>query len=610
LVSSFEFSFPLHRNISQNIRSLEIIKISNMKNRLGAFLFIMYFTAIGNSQKISESTLLEFSGNDKVDCIIVMQDQLDMYGKTTGMTKNRKSTLVFQSLKNHASKSQEEVKAYLSISTIKYQSFHIFNGLQAYLTKDQAEYIVANFEVESIVYNEPAQVSDVSKTKEDESRAVAEWGILQIKADSVWQLGFEGSDVVVGGQDTGYDFDNSLIVNKYRGYETEGFDHNYNWHDAIDTVNVLNGDTINDPSVNPCGFLSDEPCDDHGHGTHTMGTMVGQDSINDIGVAPKASWIGCRNMDRGWGKPSTYTECFEWFLAPTDLEGLNPNPTKSPHVIANSWGCPEQEGCNASNWMFMETVVNNLSAAGTVVVVSAGNSGSGGCGSVSNPAAIFENSFSIGASNTGDNKAGFSSIGPVVVDSSFRMKPDVVAPGVGVRSIYLNEEFRTWNGTSMAGPHVAGAVALIINANPNLAGQVDVIKDILRSTAVPLIDSTECFMKDALEVPNFYYGHGRIDVLAAVKVAIDMISDVSSVSFNNEVRVYPNPNTGSFNIESEKGEEIDQIVIMDMTGRVIEYSKSELANGSVQISSLAAGLYIYSVKMGNSIVSGKVVVTE
>ncbi|MFT4533519.1 MAG: serine protease AprX [Saprospiraceae bacterium] len=581
-----------------------------MKNILGIILYIMCFVVIGNSQKISESTLAEFIENDRVDCVIVMHDQLDLYGKTNGMIKNRKSVFVFNSLKNHSSKSQESIKAYLSTNTIKYQSFHIFNGLQAYLTIDQAEYIVANFEVESIVYNKPSRVSDISKTKEDQSREIAEWGILQIKADSVWQLGFEGSGVVVGGQDTGYDFDNSLIVNKYRGYEPEGFDHNYNWHDAIDTVNVLNGDTINDPSVNPCGFSSEVPCDDHGHGTHTMGTMVGQDSINDIGVAPKASWIGCRNMDRGWGKPSTYTECFEWFLAPTDLDGLNPDPTMAPHVINNSWGCPELEGCNASNWMFMETVVNNLSAAGTVVVVSAGNSGSAGCGSVSNPAAIFENSLTIGASDIEDNKAGFSSIGPVVVDSTFRMKPDVVAPGVGVRSIFLNEEFRTWNGTSMAGPHVAGAVALIINANPNLAGQVDVIKNILRSTAVPLIDSTECFMNDALAVPNFYYGHGRIDVLAAVKVAIDMSTDVVSILVKNEVNVFPNPNSGSFIIETEDGTEIERIIITDMAGREVAFSKSKLSKSSIQISNIESGLYFYSVKTGDSKVTGKVVITN
>ena len=126
----------------------------------------------------------------------------------------------------------------------------------------------------------------------------------------------------------------------------------------------------------------------------------------------------------------------------------------------------------------METVVNNLSAAGTVVVVSAGNDGSS-CGTIANPSSIFENSFAVGASREDDSKAVFSSVGPVLVDGSNRIKPDVVAPGVNVLSINHQGGFNSWGGTSMAGPHVAGAVALIISANPDLAGQVDVIRDIL-----------------------------------------------------------------------------------------------------------------------------------
>jgi len=258
----------------------------------------------------------------------------------------------------------------------------------------------------------------------------------------------------------------------------------------------------------------------------------------------------------------------------------------------------------------METVVNNLSAAGTVVVVSAGNSGNSGCGSVSNPAAIFENSFTVGASNDQDSKAGFSSIGPVVVDSTFRLKPDVVAPGVGVRSIYLNEEFRTWNGTSMAGPHVAGAVALIINANPNLAGQVDVIKDILKSTAVPLIDSTECFMNDALEVPNFYYGHGRIDVLAAVNKSIDLSTEVVEIDLESEIKVYPNPSNGVLNLEAKEGTVINSIKIIDIAGRVIISSKNQLSENHVQVSGLVSGIYFYAVKTSDSVLTGRIVVSK
>lgn len=568
------------------------------------------FSAAVSAQKISTDLLLLYKHQDVADCMVVMTDQLDLYGQTDGLTKDQKAAFVSSRLASHAQTSQSDIIRYFASEAIDHQTFSIFNGMQAYLTHAQAMHIVAHFDVQMITYNEPSQIQELGRPSDLDRRMDAEWGIMQIGADSVWQLGYEGDGVVVGGQDTGYDWDNSLIKSRYRGYDNDIIDHNYNWHDAIDTLNALNNDSLNSTSaVNPCGFLSSEPCDDHGHGSHTMGTMVGQDSANQIGVAPAASWIGCRNMDRGWGKPSTYTECFEWFLAPTDLEGQNPDPSKAPHVIANSWGCPPSEGCNESNWAFMETVVNNLSAAGTLVVVSAGNSGGEGCGSVSSPAAIFENSFTVGASDINDAKGGFSSIGPVTVDSSYRLKPDVVAPGVQVRSIYLNEQFRTWNGTSMAGPHVAGAVALIINANPALAGQVDVIKDILRSTAVPLIDSTKCEGIDALSIPNFYYGHGRIDALAAVNRAIELTSVIDPQT-PVELQPYPNPNNGEFRLSVTSDIDWSKMIISDLMGRPASYSIDLLDMKNAKISGLLPGTYIYTIHIDGTRSSGKVVVTE
>ena len=205
---------------------------------------------------------------------------------------------------------------------------------------------------------------------------------------------------------------------------------------------------------------SQEPCDDQGHGTHTMGTMIGSEGDNQIGVAPDAQWCACRNMERGYGTPFTYIECFEWFLAPTDLNNENPDPSKAPHVINNSWGCPPTEGCNPDNFELMNIVVNNLRAAGIVVVVSAGNDGSG-CGSVYTPAAIYEGSFSIGATRSNDTIAGFSSRGPVWSDGSNRLKPNVCAPGTNVRSSVPGGGYDYSSGTSMAGPHVAGLVASV-----------------------------------------------------------------------------------------------------------------------------------------------------
>ena len=584
-----------------------------MKYILCVITIIICTSITLTSQSISDGLADQFEKKDLVDCIIVMEDQLDLIGKTNGWVKNRKANYVFNRLKAHASESQKAIRNYLAADNISFQSFFVFNGIQAKLKLSQATYIVEHFNVEKIVYNVPTQMMPIKEyQKSNGSRGDAQWGIQKIKADSVWQMGYRGKGVVVAGQDTGYDFDNALILPKYRGYtDSLTIDHNFNWYDVIDTLNPLHMDTMVEPWVNPnpCGFLSEFPCDDHGHGTHTMGTMVGNgnDTINEIGVAPAASWIGCRNMDRGWGMPSTYTACFEWFLAPTDLEGKNPDPDKAPHVINNSWSCPPSEGCNPDNWSFLETVINNLTAAGTVVVVSAGNDGHDGCSSIRNPAAIFENSFTVGATRDNDTRPAFSSIGPVMVDSSGRLKPDVMAPGFDVESIWLNDGYATLRGTSMAGPHVAGAVALLISAKPELAGQVEEIKDLLRSTAVQLLDSTECLGNTALESPNFYYGYGRIDVLAAVKKAIE-ISAVDDIELGDLVQVYPNPNNGDFVIASISDENLGDVYIRDVSGKIVKYISSDSVGRSVSINGLEAGIYIYTVQNKDSLHSGKVVV--
>ncbi len=493
-------------------------------NRVLFLLSFLFLSVLLSAQTISNSLLERWETASQVECIVVMKDQLDLYGTTNGMTKNEKATHVYQTLKEHAQQSQRELLNILNQKGISYRSFFAFNGIHAWLTQPDAEFLVANFDIARIIPNVQTRVDRPYTESENiaTTRMDAEWGIRQIKADTVWEMGIRGAGVIVAGQDTGYDYQNPAILNKYQGYSPDTIIHDYSWHDAIHELNPMHEDPDNDPSNNPCGLDLLEPCDDNSHGSHTMGTMVGGNDTLKIGVAPDAKWIACRNMDRGYGSPVTYTECYEWFLAPTDINGNNPDPTKAPHVINNSWGCPPIEGCNPSNFFMMETVINNLTAAGTVVVVSAGNDGGQGCSTIRNPSAIFENSFAVGASRQNDSKAAFSSIGPVEVDSSYRIKPDVVAPGVNVWSINNEGGFNSWGGTSMAGPHVAGAVALIISANPDLAGEVDIIKDILRSTAVTLVDSMDCGDFSALDVPNFYYGYGRIDALAAVEMAVNI----------------------------------------------------------------------------------------
>ena len=245
-----------------------------------------------------------------------------------------------------------------------------------------------------------------------------------------------------------------------------------------------------------------------------MGTAVGDDGgTNQTGVAPGAKWIGCRNMNQGDGTPARYMECFEFFLAPYPVGGTpaQGDPTKAPDVTTNSWSCPTSEGCSA---LTLQAGVEAQRNAGIMMVVAAQNSGPG-CSTVLDPPGIYDAAYSIGALNTGtDTIASFSSRGPVTADGSNRMKPDISAPGTSTRSSYNTSDtaYASLSGTSMATPHVAGAVALLWSERPTLRHDVTATENILNDSAVH-ISSTACSSSGS---PNNTYGYGRIDVLAAV----------------------------------------------------------------------------------------------
>jgi subtilisin family serine protease len=249
-----------------------------------------------------------------------------------------------------------------------------------------------------------------------------------------------------------------------------------------------------------------------------MGTIVGDDrGTNQIGVAPGARWIGCRNMEQGVGTPATYSECFQWFIAPTNSAGLQPDPDQAPDVINNSWTCTPGEGCTDPNLLL--AVVSNTRAAGIVVASAAGNSGSTGCSSIDQPPGLYDESFTVGATNFLDQIASFSSRGPVTVDGSNRLKPDVTAPGMSVRSSIPPAGYGVSSGTSMATPHVSGLVALLLQARPDLRGNVELIESFIRQSAVPLTTAQGCGEDQPDDVPNNVYGYGRIDALATIQWA-------------------------------------------------------------------------------------------
>jgi serine protease AprX len=451
--------------------------------------------------------------------VIVMKEQADISPVRDIKGKDAKATFVYHTLLNKANETQGELLQFLKKEGISHRSFYIVNMISAMMDLSTIERIATREDVSKIIQDGSFKMLDQPESDRSSnpsgSRAPI-WNLTQIGAPAVWSMGYTGQNVVIGGQDTGYAWEVNAIKSKYRGWNGSVADHNYNWHDAIHFDNPMSMGT------NLCGFNSPFPCDDNNHGTHTMGTMVGSVDNNgdEIGVAPGAKWIGCRNMENGYGTLTTYVECFEWFLAPYPVTGGAGDPTKMPHVINNSWGCPTVEGCNTTNFATMEAALNNLRNAGCVIVVSAGNAGPN-CNSVDDPAAIFSGSFSVGATNNSNGIANFSSRGAVSVDGSFRLKPNISAPGVDIRSCLRNGTFANYQGTSMAGPHVAGLVALLISANPQLAGEVDKIEDIIEQTALNLTTSTQsCDGVPGTSIPNNTFGWGRIDAVEAVNIAM------------------------------------------------------------------------------------------
>ena len=226
---------------------------------------------------------------------------------------------------------------------------------------------------------DPLPVEEVTDSPLSNVPTAVEPGITYTHAPDVWASGFTGQGSVVAGADAGYRWTHNALKGKYRGWDGTTANHNYNWHDSIHSP----------ATGGSCGPDSIQPCDDHGHGTHTMGIPVGdRGALARTGMAPGAKWIGCRNMDQGNGTPARYIECMEFFLAPYPIGGTpaQGDPSKAPEMSPPTPGvAPASEGCSANS---LQAAVEAQRSAGIVMVVADGNSGSA-FSTVSDPPSFF-----------------------------------------------------------------------------------------------------------------------------------------------------------------------------------------------------------------------------
>lgn len=462
-----------------------------------------------DSQARVDQAVLEDTADGKTaEFFVILKSQADARQiAAQATTWDEQGSRIYEALRRTAEGSQTAVIAQLKALGARYDRFYIINALLVKGDRVVVEAMLQRPDVLAVENNRPFRVPlETVQAFDPVSPAAVEWNLGWVKAPQVWDLGYTGQGMVLANADTGVQWEHPALQAHYRGWDGQTADHNYNWWDAVHEDIDGNGDNLR------CGFSSPVPCDDDGHGTHTMGIAVGDDgSENKIGIAPGAKWISCRNMDDGWGKPSTYIECMQFFLAPWDLNQQSPDPSLRPHAVGNSFSCPPEEGCSPHS---LQAAMENLRSAGVFMAVSAGNNGPD-CSTVSDPPALEDAAITVGATGEQSNSiATLSSRGPVSVDGSYRRKPDLVAPGIRVRSSYPGG-YATLSGTSMASPHVSGAVALLWSAYPDLRRDVEQTELVLERSAEHLTSGQGCGGDSDVQTPNNVYGYGLLDVLAA-----------------------------------------------------------------------------------------------
>ncbi len=431
-------------------------------------------------------TALQTQG--QANLFVVFREQADL-SAAYGMSWEERGDYVYQTLSEVAQRSQARVREALDARRIPYTSYPINNSI--YIPNAPqvlADHLISYAEIDHLRLErfQPLPEPIASDIDQFALNATTAWGLTDTKATSVWGLGYQGAGIKVANIDTGVQYNHPALDQAYACPSNVGS--SACWYDPTNTY----------PSA---------PGDNNGHGTHTMGTMVGDDDSTltyIVGVAPAATWIACKGCATNSCSDSALTACANWILQPGG------NTANRPNVVNNSWG-----GGGGDNWYL--SYVNAWRAAGIFPAFSAGNSGSA-CSTLGSPG-DYQESFSTAAHDSGRTIASFSSRGPSSFGHDPYTKPNISAPGVSVCSSVPGSSYScSYSGTSMASPHTAGVVALIWEACPSLKGNIDGTFQLLQNYADPA-PAGNCGAPG--DGGNYTYGYGYLNVLAAVNACVN-----------------------------------------------------------------------------------------
>lgn len=441
----------------------------------------------------------------KRDFLVFLSEQADLSSAYSTESWRDRGSQVYSLLESEATSTQSGIRQLLNQRGVSFRSFWIVNALEVHGSYDDLQALAARSEVGLIEAVQTIAVDPLLVTPSETTAALAQcqvqpdalnnsacWHLLKTGVDRIWDdFGATGAGITVGNIDTGVNFQHQALLQQYRGNRgTWGFEHAYNWFD-------------------PQGMYI-APDDANGHGTHTMGVIVGRGNGTvdqpAIGVAPDATWIAAQGCENTTCSTSDLIASAQWMLAPTDQYGQNPRPDLRPQILNNSWA----GGGGGDDWYSGYTAA--WRAAGIFPVFAAGNKiGGAECESISSPG-DYPDVLAVGATDSTDTVASFSRRGPT---KDGRVKPDLSAPGVDIVSAYMGsaDRYASLQGTSMAAPHVTGLIALMWSANPSLIGDYDATYALLTSTTKQ-IDDNRC--GDSPGQPNNLYGYGRIQAYEAM----------------------------------------------------------------------------------------------